>query len=49
MADIAYYQLPPPPKLPGPRLREPEAAAAALHEVNKLPVDSDLGSWHGGE
>jgi len=34
-----------PPKLPGPNLAEPEAAAAAasaLHEADKLPIGSDL-------
>ena len=48
MADPAYCEPPPPPKLPGPKLPEPEAAAAAasaLHEADKLPMDSDL--WKG--
>jgi hypothetical protein len=42
LTNPAYCEPPPPPKLPGPRLPEPEAAA--LHEADKLPVNADLGS-----
>jgi len=45
MADPAYCEPLPPPKLLGPKLPNPEAAAATPHEADKLPRDSDL--WKG--
>jgi hypothetical protein len=43
MADPAYCKPPPSPKLPGPKIPKPEAAA--LHESDNLPVDSER--WKG--